>query len=389
MKKYILILLVTIFIVLIGIGANIGNENYFLNKYKKFFPEKLKTTLKETIFVFQNQKTLKNIIEAEREQKRKIKKQALLLSFNKLFFNKEKSSTSNIKIFKSGVADVLARRGYLQTNGKKLYFVTGSGKIFQGEYLNNDETIMLSDINSNFLDFAGLDYFMEEQSIVNHFLIDENNLYLSFTKKINGKCYNNSIIVAKLNSNFLNFKNLFSSKKCLANFFNYSSAGRMDNFDDDHLILSIGDYDPYSDNEPFSQYDDDLRGKILKINKIKGTYKVLSKGHRNSQGLFYDNLNSIIFSTDHGPRGGDEINIQKINNNKIENFGWPISSYGFHYDSETLNQITIFQSAKTKKIKYCWKKNIKGNLCLNHILTKDFQNQLWFGMILTQHLHKL
>ena len=49
MKKYILILLVTIFIVLIGIGANIGNENYFLNKYKKFFPEKLKTTLKTNL----------------------------------------------------------------------------------------------------------------------------------------------------------------------------------------------------------------------------------------------------------------------------------------------------------------------------------------------------
>lgn len=376
MKKYILILIVTIFIVLIGIGANIGNENYFLNKYKKFFPEKLKTTLKETIFVFQNQKTLKNIIEAERKQKRKIKKQALLLSFNQLFFNKEKSSASNIKIFKSGVADVLARRGYLQTNGKKLYFVTGSGKIFQGEYLNNDETIILSDINSNFLDFAGLDYFMEEQSIVNHFLIDENNLYLSFTKKINGKCYNNSIIVAKLNSNFLNFKNLFNSKKCLANFFNYSSAGRMDNFGEDHLILSIGDYDPYSDNEPFSQYDDDLRGKILKINKINGKYEILSKGHRNTQGLFYDKLNAIIFSTDHGPKGGDEINIQILNDNKIENFGWPISSYGFHYDSETLNQITIFQSAKTKKNKILMEEKYKRQPLFKSHIDKGFSEPI-------------
>jgi hypothetical protein len=359
MKKNILILFITIFTLLIVIGANIGNENRFLNKYKKFFPEKLKITLKETIFVFQNQKTLKNIIEVERNEKSKIKKQALLLSFNQLFFKKEKSDASSIKIFKSGVADVLSRRGYLQTDGKKIYFVTGSGKIFQGEYLNNDETIILSDVNSNFLNFASLDYFMEEQSIVNHFLIDENNLYLSFTKKINDKCYNNSIIVAELNSNFLNFKNLFNSKQCLANFFNYSSGGRMDNFDKDHLILTIGDYDPYSDNEPFSQYDDDLRGKILKINKTNGTYKILSKGHRNSQGLFYDKLNSIIFSTDHGPRGGDEINIQQINNNKIENYGWPISSYGFHYNTETLNQIIIFQSDKAKKNKLLMEEKYK------------------------------
>ena len=351
MKKNILIAIVLIFIVLFAIGANIGNENNFLNKYKKFFPEQLKTTLKETIFVFQNQKTLKNVIEEKMKQKKKIKKQALLLSFNKLFFNKETNNISNIKIFKSGVTDVLAKRGYIQINGKILYFVTGSGKIFQGEYLNNNETIILSDVRNNFLDVAGLDYFMEEQSIVNHFLIDQNNLYLSFTKKINSECYNSSIIVAKIDSNFLNFKNFFNSKQCFANFFNYSSGGRMDNLDKEHLILSIGDYDPYSDNEPFTQYDNDLRGKILKINKINGKYEILSKGHRNSQGLFYDKLNSIIFSTDHGPRGGDEINIQKTNNNKIENFGWPISSYGFHYDSESLNKINIFQSTKVKKNK--------------------------------------
>ena len=350
MKKYILIIIVGIFVVLIVIGANIGNKDYFLNKYKKYFPVKLKTMLKETIYVYQNQKVLKDIIKEERKQYRKIRKQALLISFNKLFFNKVKNNNSNIKIFKSGVTDVLARRGYLQTDEKILYFVTGSGKIFQGDYLNNNETIILSDIRSNFLDIAGLDYFMEEQTIVNHFLIDQNNLYLSFTKKINNECYNNSIIVAKIDSNFLNFKDFFNPKECLANFFNYSSGGRMDNFDKENLILSIGDYDPYSDNEPFPQYNNDLRGKILKINKINGKYEVLSKGHRNTQGLFYDKLNAIVFSTDHGPKGGDEINMQIVNDNKIENFGWPISSYGLHYtsDKEKYKRQPLYKSHSDK-----------------------------------------
>ena len=55
-------------------------------------------------------------------------------------------------------------------------------------------------------------------------------------------------------------------------------------------------------------------------------YSVFSKGHRVVQGLFVDN--NLIIATEHGPRGGDEINILK---NK-HNYGWPISSYGEKYD---------------------------------------------------------
>ena len=55
-------------------------------------------------------------------------------------------------------------------------------------------------------------------------------------------------------------------------------------------------------------------------------------GHRNQQGLYYDNRNDIIYSTEHGPQGGDEININIFPESfKIKNYGWPISSYGEHY----------------------------------------------------------
>ena len=56
----------------------------------------------------------------------------------------------------------------------------------------------------------------------------------------------------------------------------------------------------------------------------------MSKGHRNPQGLLVDKSN--IISTEHGPRGGDEIN-------KIElggNYGWPIASYGGSYFDKDL-----------------------------------------------------
>ena len=55
-------------------------------------------------------------------------------------------------------------------------------------------------------------------------------------------------------------------------------------------------------------------------------------GHRNSQGLFYDKINDVIYSTDHGPQGGDEINIDSApDQNNPKNFGWAVSSYGEHY----------------------------------------------------------
>ena len=66
-------------------------------------------------------------------------------------------------------------------------------------------------------------------------------------------------------------------------------------------------------------------------------------GHRNPQGLYYNKKYNFILETEHGPRGGDEINLIKLdhlNKNKIPNYGWPIASEGEHYGGgadESLN----------------------------------------------------
>ena len=63
-------------------------------------------------------------------------------------------------------------------------------------------------------------------------------------------------------------------------------------------------------------------------------------GHRNVQGLHYKDNKKILYISEHGPKGGDEINFIDFSKNynlKLPNFGWPISSYGDHYgktDSE-------------------------------------------------------
>ena len=61
--------------------------------------------------------------------------------------------------------------------------------------------------------------------------------------------------------------------------------------------------------------------------------KIVSLGHRNPQGLYYDKVNDLIISTDHGPKGGDEINIIIGGGN----YGWPLVSHGFEYGTNDTN----------------------------------------------------
>ena len=72
-------------------------------------------------------------------------------------------------------------------------------------------------------------------------------------------------------------------------------------------------------------------GKIVSIDKLTSEHKIISMGHRNPQGLFYIKNLNIIINTEHGPKGGDEININFQENDKIPNFGCDVSSYGTEY----------------------------------------------------------
>ena len=61
---------------------------------------------------------------------------------------------------------------------------------------------------------------------------------------------------------------------------------------------------------------------------------------------------NILFSTEHGPSGGDEINYLKfneLNNNKVSNYGWPMSSYGRHYHDDNDDNDERYKLAPLKK----------------------------------------
>ena len=104
---------------------------------------------------------------------------------------------------------------------------------------------------------------------------------------------------------------------------------------DDKILLTIGAPEHNApDIAELSQSKDTIFGKILSINKKsllnynnkQVDYKIFSIGHRNPQGLVYKN--NKIFSLEHGPQGGDELN--KIIEGK--NYGWPIVSFGTKYN---------------------------------------------------------
>jgi len=153
-------------------------------------------------------------------------------------------------------------------------------------------------------------------------LIIDDKLYVSYATYLNG-CKKINISFSKIELNNLRFKKLFESSKCEEN----GVPGRMQYFihnDKKGILLSTagGSYDnPGIDPQNKSS----LFGKILFIElKSKKNY-LYSYGHRVIQGLFAEN--DLILSTEHGPRGGDEVN--KILFEK--NYGWPIASYGEKY----------------------------------------------------------
>ena len=84
------------------------------------------------------------------------------------------------------------------------------------------------------------------------------------------------------------------------------------------------------------QDNNSLLGKIISIEKETKKHELLSIGNRNPQGLFYvENLNLVI-NTEHGPKGGDEINFNFRNEKKIPNFGWDVAAYGTTYKNEKI-----------------------------------------------------
>jgi len=243
------------------------------------------------------------------------------------------------KIFSKPVA-------YLEKNTENVFIVSGDGVIsyFNRNQIGKKEKL-LKIIQSNLNIFFRNDLLFKPGKIsIRDVLIKKNEIYLSIIDEIENNCWNTSILKSKINYDYLNFDYYFRPDDCSD--FNEkihhnknSSGGRIvDNLNS--LFFSVGDYLDY----PKSQNNSSTLGKILKINENGSNFEIISKGHRNPQGLYLDTETKILISTEHGPKGGDEINvINLVESSESNNFGWPISSYGEHYKTK-VDTAPLFKS---------------------------------------------
>ena len=107
-----------------------------------------------------------------------------------------------------------------------------------------------------------------------------------------------------------------------------SGGGRMTVRGDD-LYLTVGDYNQdnvFMASKFEAQNPDNDFGKILKIDLRTRAKSTLTIGHRNPQGLTITSKGTI-YATEHGPRGGDKLNVIVAG----KNYGWPYTTYGTHY----------------------------------------------------------
>lgn len=125
------------------------------------------------------------------------------------------------------------------------------------------------------------------------------------------------------------------------------------------------------------------------VNEPGAKPSIWSYGHRNVQGMVYDRENDRIYATEHGPRGGDELNLVE----KGKNYGWPVITYGIDYSGEIISDLTHKEGMEqpvhywTPSIATCglllytgdqfpaWKGNLfAGALALTHIARVELEN---------------
>ncbi len=106
------------------------------------------------------------------------------------------------------------------------------------------------------------------------------------------------------------------------------AGGRLVQLDADSLLLSIGDhqFDGFNDAWAAPMDAETDLGKIVKIDLRTGQSRIYATGLRNPQGLTVAR-DGRVWETEHGPQGGDEVNLIR----EGANYGWPIVTYGMNY----------------------------------------------------------
>ena len=252
----------------------------------------------------------------------------------------------------------------IQANNLKIEFK----EVFKFENGFKTAFINYKDTKENTFDLKNLEIFFQNGNKLNNKTNNQNIIIQNFTDDYNGgvknifiykdipfafltmleeECYYAGIVNLKS-------KNEIFRTSCLGEGeINFNGVGSASLHLKESILLSIG-APGWNGIEiaKLAQDQNSFFGKIIEIEKkeldliIKNEIqkinpKIFSSGHRNPQGLI--SLDEKIFSTEHGPKGGDELNEIL----KGKNYGWPISSYGVKYTFDK-SKITYFKNHKQK-----------------------------------------
>lgn len=161
----------------------------------------------------------------------------------------------------------------------------------------------------------------------------------------------------------------------------------------DHLFLTIGDMGARNE----AQNTSSLWGKVLRLTqdgaipdgnpfnmRRKGRHEIWSLGHRNPQGAALD-AGGQLWTSEHGARGGDEINRLSPG----LNYGWPVISYGRHYNGRKIGQGTAKRGMEQPQ--HYWDPSIapSGLAIYDGKMFPEWRGDLFIGSLKLDHIAHL
>jgi len=162
------------------------------------------------------------------------------------------------------------------------------------------------------------------------------------------------------------------------------------------LFVSLGE----NNQRATAQDLDKLQGKLVRLNPDGGVpadnpfvgragvrAEIWSYGHRNPQGLALNPLSGRIWLHEHGPRGGDEINIPE----KGRNYGWPLATHGVNYSFLPIPEARGERVAGTEPPHHVWEKSpaLSGMAFYDAERFPAWRHNLFVGALADQALIRL
>ena len=120
------------------------------------------------------------------------------------------------------------------------------------------------------------------------------------------------------------------------------------------------------------------------VGKDEAKEAIYSFGHRNPQGMVVHPQTGAIWAHEHGPRGGDEINIIKAGSN----YGWPTITYGINYSGTSITDKT--ESPGLEQPFYYWVPSIApSGMAFASSAYPEWENSLLVGSLKFEYLERL